>query len=567
MHKAHMDVQDLSRLVAGGEAMTVEFKHRRSRSDFTDNDLVEAVACLANGNGGTLLIGVGDDRSISGCYPWHGERTDPAKLEALIQNRTRPSLPTRIEVLAVDGVDVVVISVPDQDMPVGTSRGVYQRRALKTDGTPECIAYEPHDLLLSQFSASGKDWAELPAMSASMEDLDPHEFDRFRRLCTVASGDRALAELADVEILRALALTDPLHGGSPTLGAVLLFGTESAISRWIPNHEVAFQVLERTRLKTNDLLRSPLFKVAEELQDRLEARNTEEEMQLGLLRLSLPRIPMSVAREAIANALVHRDYTSLGPVSVSLNDDAFSVSSPGGFPRGVTMENLLDLSQPRSRSLADAFKRAGLVERSGRGVSIMYREMLRLGRNEPDYSRSSDTRVVVTIPVESADKDLVAYVHSLQAENHELTLNELRVLHLLRVDGALTLGDLTDDLDMPKSQLRPVISRMEEKGMLEVRGSGRNREYHLPPAFYEAAGRRSDYVRSSPVDVIRREEMILRYVREFGKITRRETAELCGIGVTAASQLLRSIAASGALEIRGERRGAHYVLPDGNLEA
>ncbi|MGW6174109.1 DNA glycosylase AlkZ-like family protein [Arthrobacter sp. NPDC055138] len=517
---------------------------------------------LANGRGGTLFIGVDDDRSISGCYPWHGERTDPAKLEALIQNRTRPSLPTQIEVLSVEGVDVVVIKIPDQDMPVGTSRGVYQRRAMKTDGTPECIAYEPHDLLLSQFSASGKDWAELPALSASMSDLDPQEFDRFRRLCAAASGDRSLAELADVEILRALALTDPLHGGSPTLGAILLFGTEEAIARWVPNHEVAFQVLERTRLKTNDLLRSPLFKVAEELQERLEARNTEDEMQLGLLRLSLPRIPMSVAREAIANALVHRDYTSLGPVSVSLKDDAFSVSSPGGFPRGITMENLLDSSQPRSRALADAFKRAGLVERSGRGVSIMYREMLRLGRNEPDYSRSSDTRVVVTFPVEAADKDLVAYVHGIQTDGHELTLNELRVLHILRVDGAVTLMDLTDDLDTPKSQLRPVLNRMEEKGMLEVRGSGRNREYHLPPAFYENAVRRSDYVRSVAVEAMRREEMVLKYIREFGRITRREAAELCGISTTAASQLLRSMAASGDIQMQGERRGAHYMLTD-----
>lgn len=549
-------------LIDSGELLTVEFKHRRNRNDFGDNDLAETVACLANGRGGKLLIGVEDDGSVTGCFPWHVERTDPHRLEALIQNRTRPSLATSVHVIELAEGEVVVVEVPDHNMPIGTSRGVYQRRAAKTDGTPECIAFEPHDLLLSQFTATGRDWAQLPALGAGPDSLDPAEFRRFRALCKSASGDRMLTDLADDEILRALDLTDISNPKQVTVGAILLFGTEEAIRRAIPNHEVTFQVLDRNRLLTNDLLRTPLFKVAQQLQERLEARNVEDEMPWGLLRLSLPRIPPTVAREAIANALVHRDYTALGPTAVSLNDQMFSVSSPGGLPRGVTLSNLLDVSQPRSRVLADAFKRAGIVERSGRGIAIMYREMLQLGRYEPDYSQTTDNRVVVSFPMETADKDLVGFVRAVQEKGTDLALAELRVLHLLRVDGALSLRELSEELSLAKDRLRGVLNRMDENGLVEIRGTGRHREYHLTPAFYEAAGRRGGYVRSAPIDTHRREEMILRYIKQFGRITRSEAAELCGLPATQASQTLRTMASNNQIRLRGERRGAHYVLPD-----
>lgn len=556
-----MDMDDIKRLALQGENLIVEFKRRRTKNDFTDNDLVETVACLANGQGGILLIGIEDNGDISGCQPWHGARTDPHLLQALIQNRTRPSLATDIGVVEVDGQSVVFVKVPTSEMPVGTTKGLYQRRVLRVDGKPQCIAYEPHDLMLSQFSASGRDWAQLPAIHSTIADTDPVEFDRFRRMCGTANGDRVMAGLQDTEILRALGLLESTDTATPTLGAILLFGTAQAIKRWIPNHEVAFQVLDRTKLLTNDFLISPLFKAAEELQERLDARNEEEEIPWGLLRLSLPRIPTSVAREAIANALVHRDYTARGAISVSLTEETFSVRSPGGFPRGITRENLLDSSQPRSRTLAEAFKRAGLVERSGRGVAIMYRDLLSLGRNEPDYSQTTDDAVSVSVPLESADKELVVYVHQLQDQGIDLTLTELRILHLLRSDGSLTITDLTNDLGQAASQIRPVLTRMLERGLAEVRGAGRHREFHLSASFYESANRKSDYVRSAPIDEIRKEEMILRYIREYGRITRQQTAELCNISSSQASTLLKSLTAAGTITLMGQRRGAHYVLP------
>lgn len=554
-----MDANEIMDLTRSGESLILEFKRRRKANDFTDNDLIEAVACLANGKGGTLLIGVEDKGTITGCYPWHGEATDPNRLQALIQNRTRPTLATEVGIEHIDGLEVVHVKVPDSHMPIGTTRGVYQKRALKTDGTPQCIAFEPHDLMLSAFSASGRDWAQLPAINATLLDTDPAEFNRFRQMCAATNGDHTLAELEDEELLRALGLTLPTDPGVMTLGAILLFGKETSIRRWIPNHEVSFQVLEHTKLLTNDFFVSPLFKAAEQLQERLDARNIEEEMPWGMLRLALPRIPASVARESVANALVHRDYTALGTIAVSLNEESFTVRSPGGFPRGITQDNLLEASQARSRTLADAFKRAGLVERSGRGIAIMYRDLLKLGRNEPDYTKTTDASVVVSVPLETADKELVRYLQHLQESGTELSLTELRILHLLRSDGSLMLQDLGLELAMATPQLRPVLNRMVDRKLIEIRGTGRQREFHLSAGFYDFTDRKTEYVRSAPVDVLRREELIVKYVNEYGYITRQQASELCDMTPTQASYLLRTMSRSGVLVMTGERRGARYV--------
>ncbi|WP_280265668.1 ATP-binding protein [Nocardia wallacei] len=228
-------------------------------------------------------------------------------------------------------------------------------------------------MLAHEIDRGALNFASLPAREATMGDLDPVEFDRFRRMAAASGADSVVASLSDVEVCRALGVLRLADDGvdRPTLGAVLLFGNEVAISRHIPTHEVAFQLFNGLAVEVNNFTRSPLLKAAQELFDRVSSWNRDEELQLGLLRVSIPTVPQVVAREVIANALVHRDYTAVGPIRIAINDDSFEVTSPGGFPPGVRLDNLLTVSQPRSPILADAFRRAGIVERSGRGVSLM----------------------------------------------------------------------------------------------------------------------------------------------------------------------------------------------------
>lgn len=169
-----------------------------------------------------------------------------------------------------------------------------------------------------------------PAHGADWSDLDPLEFERFRHLATASNADLAIAELEGMDICRALGV-------------------------------VHVQV------------------------DR------EEEVEFGLLRVPFPLVPETQrARPSPTPSCIAT--TPQWAVRVEITDETFTVTSPGGFPLGVRLDNLLTMSQPRSPILADAFRRAGIVDRSGCGINKMHAALLRIGRDAPDYSRSSGRR-------------------------------------------------------------------------------------------------------------------------------------------------------------------------------
>lgn len=295
---------------------------------------------------------------------------------------------------------------------------------------------------------------------------------------------------------------------------------------------------------------------------RFQVRNTEHELQLGLIRVGIPLVPEVAVREAIANALVHRDFTRMGAVVVQMTDDALVVSSPGGFPQGVRLDNLLETSQPRSRILADAFKRAGIVERTGRGINRMFQASLRLGRDAPDFSRSTDDKVIAVFTTSAPDLGLARFVlEREQQSGTPLQLEDLQVLHELRRETGLSTSEAAALLQKTEAQTRAALARMVEIGLVEARGSGRGRRYHLTAGVHRALDEAAAYVRIRPFDALQQEQMVLAYVDAHGAITRAQAADLCLLAPRQASDLLRRLSERGDLVIRGERRGAHYTRP------
>lgn len=555
-----MDADTLRTIAANGESYTVEFKRGRGRNDLSDSDIVEAAMCLTNGDGGLLCLGVEDDGTISGLAHRHGDHTDPDRIAALILNLTDPPIAAHAELLVLDGYEVAVIDVPKSTAPVGTKHGLYKRRSLRLDGKPECVPYRPQEMLSAGFSMAGRDYAEVVLPDATFEDLDPAEFDRFRVGARSRRGDAALVDAGNREVLRALRL---LNGESGvTIGAVLLFGRVEALTRFAPTAECLFQEFNGRELTANESLRFPLLRAADELYERLHVRNSEYEVMLGLHRVAVPRIADSTAREAIANALTHRDYTENGPIRVQLSLDELTVTSPGGFPPGVTLNNLIVESRPRSPIIADAFKRAGVVDRAGRGVPEMYLSLLRAGRGGPDYGRSNDRSVTVGIPTSGADLDMVRFIINYEEEHQShLTLDQLRILHEIKAMGPSSAADLTASLLLLPATIRATLSHLNEMGLLEDRGAGRNRRYHLSAAFYRIAEDRNAYVRVRGIDPLQQEQMIMSYLDTYGRITRSEVARLCLVSSQDARLLLSRLRGEGKIEMLGRKRGAYYVKP------
>lgn len=556
-----MQPEDIRTLIDRGESLTCEFK----RGSINDKALVEAVMCLANGEGGTLLIGVEDDGTVTGATPRHGRHTNTDLIQALVLNKTSPPCAVVAWLAPFGDQEILVIEVEPADTPTGTTDGVYKRRTIQTDGSPQCVPYLPNEMFSRHFSLRGRDFAEVPAREATLDDLSPREFDRFRRKAAEGTGDRVLASLDDGELGRALGVIRDNGSGDReiTIGAILLFGRDHIIRKYVPNAEVAFQELnDDLSVRTNQISTSPLIRAADHLREQVMLRNPEEELTWGMLRVAIPRIPESAVREVVANALIHRDYAEQGAIRVQIDSEKFTVYSPGGFPPGVTIDNLLDVSQPRSRILADAFKRAGMVERTGRGIGIMYRSLLRIGRDTPHYGLSSPQSVMASISIGPADIEMARFIVAREHESGTpMKLRELQIMHELRQLGSASLEELSTATRSTVDATRHVITHLVQQGLVEVRGAGRSREYHLASAFFRYAEDREGYIRVRGVEGNQHEQMILQFVRAHGEITRADAARLCMLNATSASRLLRRLAAEGKLELQGERRWSRYVTP------
>jgi ATP-dependent DNA helicase RecG len=127
-------------LIPNSESLTVEFKSDLKR--LSDTDLIEALVCLANTEGGELWLGVEDDGQATGLHAEHMVLTG---LAGMVVARTSPALQVTVQALQVGGVPVVKITVPKALDEVATQAGVYVRRRIKHDGTPECVPMLPHE--------------------------------------------------------------------------------------------------------------------------------------------------------------------------------------------------------------------------------------------------------------------------------------------------------------------------------------------------------------------------------------------------------------------------------------
>jgi ATP-dependent DNA helicase RecG len=137
----------------------------------------------------------------------------------------------------------------------------------------------------------GSEYLALPVSGAAWDDLDILEFERFRRTIRESHGmgDQTLISLSDRELARALGAVDgPMDHPEIRLLALLLFGKEESLKRFLPAHEVAFQELSDTQVVVNDFFRWPLLRVMDELLGRFRARYRETEIQVGFKRVGIP---------------------------------------------------------------------------------------------------------------------------------------------------------------------------------------------------------------------------------------------------------------------------------------
>lgn len=548
----------MKRIIPLRETLTIEFKSDLKK--YGDADLFEDVVAFANTDGGELYLGVEDDGRITGVHPEH---SNPISLSAFIANNTVPPISTRAEIIE-DELPVLRITVPKSyGGIVATRAGKILRRRLKHDETPENIPMYPTEVATRLSDLRLLDYSAMTILEASMDDFDTLEIERLRRIILAYDGDKTLLELDNEELLKALGFTRELNGVAyPTIAGILMAGQIASIKRFVPTEKASFQVLEGTTVRVNEDFVLPILASIEKIINFTEAWNPQQELELGFFRMPAPDFDKRALREAIVNAFSHRDYSKMGRVRVAITDEGLTVANPGGFIEGVTIQNLLT-AEPHGRNqlLADALKRVGLAEKTGRGIDRIFEGSLIYGRALPDYSATTSATVSLFIPRCKPDLQLSKMIADEQNRlGRPMPINTLLVLNKLKDMPKSDVSQLSETLNLSETMVRTVLDKAVENGLVEAYGGGRGRNYILAHNLFKDKTKSIGYVRQQDIDETRYYELILNMAKHNDFICRADVINLLHVKESKAYGLLRKLVEDGHLEPVNKGRYAKYKI-------
>ncbi len=308
----HLTLHDL---LAAKEGENLEFKEKKHRFDF--EELVKYACAIANCGGGHIVYGVTDKRPRQVVGTTAIEQTERTRRGLM----DRIGLPFDFQLFEEDGKRVVVFIIPPRPvgMPVqDRSKGIFWWR----DG--DSLIPMPEDVMRGIFAEGGHDFSGDVCAAAVPEDLDEAAITTFRNTWIQKSGRSELASRTDQQLLMDAEAVTP--SGGITYAALALFGKREALGRLLPQCEVIFEYRSTEAsgpAQQRVEFRQGFFSWYDELWRLINLRNDLQHYQSGLFVRDVPTIDERAAREAIMNAVCHRDYQMV--------DSVFVTQYPGGW--------------------------------------------------------------------------------------------------------------------------------------------------------------------------------------------------------------------------------------------
>ena len=545
--------EQLQQWLTEPEGTRLEFKEAKTNYHF--DKLVDYCVALANEGGGKIVLGVSDRRPrvIVGSAAFE----EPGRTEAGLHQRMLHRVP--VEELLLPQGRVVVVHVPGR-LP-GTAWSI-DGRYLKRAGD-ELTALGDAELK-AIFAETGPDFSAEVCPAAALSDLSPEAIAAFRRRWAQKSRDERKAAWTDAETLTNAEL---MVDGGVTCAALVLFGTRAALGRHLAQAELVFEYRSSEAsgpAAEREEYREGFFAWHDDLWARVNKRNDRQSYRDGLFVMDVPTFDEAQVREALLNAVAHRDYRLGSSVFVRQFMQRLEVVSPGGFPPGITPANVLDQQNPRNRRLAEALGRCGLIERSGQGVNLMFERAVRQGKPLPDFAGTSAHEVRLALPGQVGDPVFVRFMERLGDE----------ALRGFSTHDFLVLDHLHRDLPLSDT-LRTRLPRLVEMGAVEATGRGRGTRHMLSQRLYGALGAQGVYSRKRGLDRDTNKALLLQHVQrnaaegarmaEFKQV-------LPALGRGQIQALVQELADEGSVLLVGRTKAARWypgrppAHPDGTAE-
>lgn len=479
-------------LLEAKEGENIQFKEAKNRFDM--GEAARCCCALANCGGGKLVFGITDKRprQVVGSQAFEQpERTRSGLIDKL-------KVMVDFQLLDYQGKRVLVFDVASRPYGLPVQAGGI---AWWYEG--DSLIPMPEEVRRGIYAESGFDFSSSICQSAKLSDLDEAAVEDFRARWIEKSGNQRLNSLSAEQLLRDC---EAITEDGITYAALILFGTRAALGKHLPQAEIIFEYRSTEvsgPASQREEFRTGFFSCYNRLWELINLRNDRQHYQEGLFVYDIPTFNERVVREAVLNAASHRNYQLSGSVFIRQYRDKLVVESPGGFPNGISLENILDRQTPRNRRIAEILSLCGLVERSGQGMNLIYELSIKEAKQLPDFTGTDRDLVRITLNGLVIDTKMLSVINRIGNDR----------LEVLSTSDFLIINALYHEERLPEG-LRANLKRLEDMGLVEH--VGRNK-YVLARGLYAVAGKAGVHTRIVGLDRETNKKLLLKHIRENGK--------------------------------------------------
>lgn len=545
------------------ESQDLDFKEWPADDRQAIRVAVDMAVCMANGGGGTVVLGV-RDRAVGRSNAILGvpSSVEPHQLKREIYERTAPKLtPEVLELVVPEGTGrVFLMQVYGGLPPYTTTAGSGTVRRGKV-----CVPLtgDLRDRLMVERGES--DVTAVPIAEPVEVLLSPAALERLRDMARQEQAPADMLRKTDLDLLGAL---DVLRDGRLTKAGLLLAGTAESIARHLPSftwtHErmkSATVYVDRADGRDTRELALPLALQA--IEARINADNPITTVEHGLHHFEFRAYPTVALREALLNALCHLDLRLASPVLVKQFPRKLEISNPGGLVGGITPANILH-HPPLARNplLVHALSRLRLVNRSNLGIGRMFEAMLIEGK-EPPLIVDEESAVRVVFKRQETSSSFREFIADEGKAGRVLDVDHLLVLRYLLGHAEVDTATAAELCQRREAEMRDILDDMAQLcGYVERGGAGRGTRWRLKPTFHRRLEGVGHAERDQRIDIDVAKSRVLnmlkqRQQRRQGGMSNAEVREVTGYTRQQVNRLIHELEAE-SVRMLGHGRGARY---------
>jgi ATP-dependent DNA helicase RecG len=471
------------------------------------------VTAFCNEKGGYLVIGMED------AYPHKvvGTKQCEGQLEELVSNIYRDTqIRPVVYELYEDEVNkkgrVLVIEIPPR--PIGK---LFRFEDVPLMRVGEELKPMSDEMIFQILQEHEPDFSAEVCEGVNINDLDKDAIRILKQKYATKQKNPDFLTLPDEQVLSDLLL---IKGNKVTNAALILVGKQEVLNAKLPQAAVFLEFRKSESLvpyTNRQEYRQPFYKMIDLLWHDIDLRNDKIDVNENSYIFNIPYFNEEVIREAINNAIAHRDYRRNSETIIKQYPQKMVIINIGGFPLGVTIDNILRVpSTPRNRLLADVLAKTGIVERSGQGVDKIIKNTLAEGKDKPDYSHSDPFRVELQLSAIIKDK---AFAMFLDSEQRDLPEEER-----LSVFEVMALNEIREGKSERVS--KDIIKQLLDRGLIEKRGKTRGTYYILSKSYYELCGKEGEYSLKDDWSINQVVSVIMPHFAKFEKAKMKDFVKL-----------------------------------------